>query len=114
MNTLREENTHLLAGALIHEGMHALVSDRATENILVLWNEWADCTIEEPLHPPSKETKELIDSTQNEPFPNPPVETAREIKTRYAIYLDENEGKTEGIEGCSLQNSLRTVCSHAA
>jgi len=33
MSALREENTHLLTGALIHEGMHALLTDAQTANI---------------------------------------------------------------------------------
>ena len=33
LNALKEENTHMLTGALIHEGMHALLSNGTTANI---------------------------------------------------------------------------------
>jgi len=65
------------------------------ENILDEWNKWADCTIKEP--PPEKNTTALIDSTITRPFPDTPVNTAKEIKEKaekeigrnYSILQDE-------------------------
>jgi ElaB/YqjD/DUF883 family membrane-anchored ribosome-binding protein len=70
------------------------------ENILDKWNEWAECKIKEP--PPEKNTTTLIDTTRTKPFPDTPINTAKEIKEKaekeigrnYAILEDETQTDT--------------------
>ena len=72
------------------------------ENILDEWNKWADCTIKEP--PPEKNTTALIDSTSTRPFPDTPVNTAKEIKEKAEkeigrIYSILEDGTGTGTPG---------------
>lgn len=74
------------------------------ENILDLWNTWADCKILTP--PPADSTKRLIDSTRTKPFPDPPVKPSEELKKNAEDEIGRNYSVIDDKAGTDLTSKF--------